>query len=1027
MPYLRRDNLAVLGLVLLVVSLIGSARAADWPQVRLDARRSAAATESLPAELLLQWKYQPRHAPRPAWSGRDTRMPFDRVYHTVIADGTVFFGSSADDKVYALDAASGEQRWTFFTGGPVRFAPALWRGRVFVVSDDGVLYCLAAEDGRVLWQLRGGPADSMVLGNERMISRWPARGGPVVVDDTVYFAAGIWPSEGIHVYAVDAATGTVRWVNDTSGGLVMEQPHGGNRAASGISAQGYLAADGERLFVPVGRGVPAVLDRADGKLLYFRLAENTSSGGADVVVVDDLFLNAGRAYDTLAGDHRHTFTGPGQCLPVAYREGFITWRAGGVCAFQQAEEDRTDKKGNPIQVTVLQQLWSIPAPYGGTSLVAAGETFVSAGPGAKGHGVAVVDIAAKTSTWSAAVDGDPFGLAIAGERLYVSTDKGTIYCYGQDDNAVARVVEASQDDSPYVGNTVYAEAADEIIRRTGVLEGYCLDLACGDGALAYALAQRTKLHIIALDSDAQNVAAARRKLDAAGLYGVRVTVQQGDQTATAYPDYFADLIVSGRSVTAGADAVDTTALQRLSRPYGGITCIGKPSAMRKNVRGALDGAGSWTHQYADTAGTSCATDRLAKGPLGALWYTDLGFAMPSRHGRGPAPLCKNGIMVIQGLEGLLAVDVYNGRRLWKFPLPGILKPYDQEHLLGTAGTHSNMCLAGDSVYVRVDGRCLRIDLSTGRQEQEYAMPAPAAGAPAPGEAGVWGFIACDGDTLFGSRANEQHVVKHLYIASSMERLLTESDELFALDVESGKKRWSYQARRSIRHNAIAIGGGKVYLIDRDRAVQDLVDSRRTEAASQSADPPTGTLLCLDATTGNVLWEDDKDIYGTTLISSTEHDVLVMGYQYSQRSFQLPSETGNRLTGFRAADGTRLWDAADAYISRPLINDRTVYTQPIARDLLTGQRDETFQLTGRGPGGCGTISGSTNLLLYRSGTLGYTDLSNNQGTENYGGVRPGCWINAVVAGGLVLMPDASDRCSCSYLIKASIALQPYARP
>ena len=45
-------------------------------------------------------------------------------------------------------------------------------------------------------------------------------------------------------------------------------------------------------------------------------------------------------------------------------------------------------------------------------------------------------------------------------------------------------------------------------------------------------------------------------------------------------------------------------------------------------------------------------------------------------------------------------------------------------------------------------------------------------------------------------------------------------------------------------------------------------------------------------------------------------------------------------------------------------------------------------------------------------------------QNFGGIRPGCWINVVPAGGLVLMPDATDLCTCSYLIKASIALQPW---
>ncbi|MFH1264246.1 MAG: hypothetical protein ABIK89_00860, partial [Planctomycetota bacterium] len=65
-----------------------------------------------------------------------------------------------------------------------------------------------------------------------------------------------------------------------------------------------------------------------------------------------------------------------------------------------------------------------------------------------------------------------------------------------------------------------------------------------------------------------------------------------------------------------------------------------------------------------------------------------------------------------------------------------------------------------------------------------------------------------------------------------------------------------------------------------------------------------------------------------------------------------------------------------------------------------------------------------MMVFRSATLGYVDLSRGQETENYGGIRPACWINVLPVGGLVLMPDATDRCTCSYLIKASIGLAPY---
>ena len=106
---------------------------------------------------------------------------------------------------------------------------------------------------------------------------------------------------------------------------------------------------------------------------------------------------------------------------------------------------------------------------------------------------------------------------------------------------------------------------------------------------------------------------------------------------------------------------------------------------------------------------------------------------------------------------------------------------------------------------------------------------------------------------------------------------------------------------------------------------------------------------------------------------------------------LDSETGGRMAAYRASDGKRLWDVDAQYGSRPIINDRTIYAQPGAWDLLTG---EQTGLRFSRSYGCGTLAGSTNLLLYRSATLGYTDLSKGGEVQNYGGIRPGCWINAI---------------------------------
>ncbi|MBL7043087.1 MAG: PQQ-binding-like beta-propeller repeat protein, partial [Pirellulaceae bacterium] len=181
---------------------ISSSHAADWPTYRADAARSGYTADPLPENLEVRWVYRNRTAPTPAWPS-SSRITFDFAYQPIIVGDTVIFGSSAEDKVVAVDAGSGELRWTFFTGGPVRFAPAAWQDRLFVASDDGHVYAIRVNDGTLLWKHRGGPNERMCLGNERMISRWPARGGPVVMDDTVYYAAGIWPSDGVYLHALN--------------------------------------------------------------------------------------------------------------------------------------------------------------------------------------------------------------------------------------------------------------------------------------------------------------------------------------------------------------------------------------------------------------------------------------------------------------------------------------------------------------------------------------------------------------------------------------------------------------------------------------------------------------------------------------------------------------------------------------------------------------------------------------------------------------------------------------------------------
>lgn len=255
--------------------------ASDWPMWRYDASRSAASPESLPESLRLQWSLSLGQR-IPAWDDplNQDLMTYDRIFEPIVLNGRLIVAFNDRDQVAAFDSASGKPLWSVFAEGPVRLPPAGWDGRVYFASDDGCLYCVNAEDGSLNWKFRGGPNSRQILGNRRLISAWPMRGGPVVRDGIVYCAAGIWPFMGTYLYALDARTGEVKWVNDETGAQYIKQPHSAPSFA-GVGPQGALVAAGDTLLIPGGRSVPAAFDLHTGAFRYFELnAGGKGTGGS---------------------------------------------------------------------------------------------------------------------------------------------------------------------------------------------------------------------------------------------------------------------------------------------------------------------------------------------------------------------------------------------------------------------------------------------------------------------------------------------------------------------------------------------------------------------------------------------------------------------------------------------------------------------------------------------------------------------------------------------------------------------------
>ena len=463
-------------LLLLAALAPSPVRASDWAAYGHDNARTGATADALQAPRKPAWTHWAPLPPDPAWPdparqdfwnyrfNLNPAVTYDRAFHVVAAGGFVYYGSSADDGIHALDAATGARRWSFFTEGPVRAAPAVAGDLVLAGSDDGWVYALAASDGALRWKYRPGPRDARLMGNGRMISRWPVRTGVVVADGSALFAAGLFPvTEGVWLAAVDAASGRELWKRK------IEQP-----------AQGYPAVAAGRLFLPAGRTPPGAFALRDGAPAgrlpgpggdFVAAAGDVVATGpgeaeGEVVLADAatggriaampgfrLVTREGRAWVQSRGTLAAIDLA--KLLPPARRRAEADARI-------QALKNRSDEAAKQEKAGLARQveaaavemratwLWRVPGgdPH---ALILAGDLLVAGGDGRVGAHRA----SDGKPVGSAAVAGRAYGLAAAGGRLFVSTHTGAIHCFesGTVASDAAAVPDAKGPSAPRAAET----------------------------------------------------------------------------------------------------------------------------------------------------------------------------------------------------------------------------------------------------------------------------------------------------------------------------------------------------------------------------------------------------------------------------------------------------------------------------------------------------------------------------------------------------------------------------------------------
>jgi eukaryotic-like serine/threonine-protein kinase len=210
-----------------------------------------------------------------AWKFRTT----GRVLSSPVVSGDMVFVGSTDGHLYAIDKTSGTQRWKFATQGPISSSPAVSGGLVYISSVDGKVYAVDADLGTKRWEFatkgeRRFTAPGIhgaIPRTERMPDPFDVfLSSPTVVGGTLYIGSG-----DQNVYALEAATGTLRW-SFAAGDVVHSSPAVANGlvyigswdrnlyaidAATGRERWRYVTGNDTTIYNQIGiASSPAVVD-----------------------------------------------------------------------------------------------------------------------------------------------------------------------------------------------------------------------------------------------------------------------------------------------------------------------------------------------------------------------------------------------------------------------------------------------------------------------------------------------------------------------------------------------------------------------------------------------------------------------------------------------------------------------------------------------------------------------------------------------------------------------------------------------
>ncbi|MBC8873711.1 MAG: PQQ-binding-like beta-propeller repeat protein [Planctomycetes bacterium] len=554
--------------------------------------------------------------------------------------------------------------------------------------------------------------------------------------------------------------------------------------------------------------------------------------------------------------------------------------------------------------------------------------------------------------------------------------------------------------SSICGANSVSGSTEDILKDTGTAGGLVVHVGCGDGRLTAALHGGDGYLVQGLDTNTEDIAAAREHIHSLGLTG-KVSVNRWQGGSLPYVDNLVNLVVVSSPASVARDEI-----LRVLAPGGTAVFLDANDSEEKAKRITRpwpDEIDEWTHYLHGPDNNAVARDRVVGAPRRMQWVADPRWtrhhntlnsisSVVTANGRlfyvvdeaSPANLN------LPGRWAIVARGAFNGVMLWKKPM-GSWASHRQRFRSGPPQLPRLLVASGQRLYVPLGlGEPVSaIDAATGTTVATFAETEGAEEILLVDEA----LLVLEGDAVAEQALTDREARKlHGFPVKKT---------LIAVNSESGKTLWSWSTEGDPLPLTLASDGSNAYI--------------RTDVG----------VICLDIMSGKERWrhlagqqEKRKSIsYGKENLLVVDGVVLC--------------SLNAMLTALSAEDGKKLWECSvgssfhepvDVFVIDGLVWHKVGHRadpmrvppdQREARDLHTGELkvQDAVPLHLVTPGHhfrCYRAKATERFIIMGKRGVEMVDLcGNNHSRNNW--VRGTCQYGVMPANGLLYVPPTS--CGC----------------